>query len=258
MEPVRFDEFPSTLRKTLIDSYGEWFRLLWDSRKFELYLVVIMFNHLKLQDGPRLDQMVAESEHFYRAVMLNSQRKPRALARQVTLPMMLGHPDLPVRKAGKMSVPDVRINHGMHMNFMVAVPIGQMSVPLDQHVQESPAIYYGSRGLKKRIHVERVDKTPAKATRYVMKFLGRGQFGLDHAFIMPKAVSELPNRIPNAGANGVAAHASTDSVAKVARLKAARLARDAEESPRQEGDSGRTSPPAPSIRTRHAPLPDAI
>jgi len=140
--------------------------------------------------------MVQETDHFYRVILKNVERKPRSEARREHMPIMLGHPDLPVRKETK-NLREVYINEGLHMNGILLIPRrSRMKLTFDEHLRQNRKIYYGTSGVKRQIHVEPIRSSPEKATDYALKFMGRENLGFDHVFIRPKTISEQPSKSP--------------------------------------------------------------
>lgn len=183
-------------------AYGIMVTRRWDDDDTQFYLVTLQFEHIGGNRATVLETMFREADHFYRVLLKGCERNPRSPARQMYVPLMIGHPDLPVRKNAKSSVADVSVNGGLHMQFIVIIHMGsRMKVDLDEHVNKNLDIYLGTKGVKRSIAVDHINRTPGKAAEYVMKFLGREDFGLDYAFIRPMAISEQPT--PNSSGRPV-------------------------------------------------------
>lgn len=182
--------FPLSAR--LRRAYAKMVERFWNDDDHQIYLVTITCNQIAGPDAVKIKTLLAESDHFYRALLLNCVRNPRSPAQKMYVPVMLGHPDLPVRKNSKPDPVDGTINGGLHMHFIVIIRLGsRLRVDLDEHVYRNKAIYMGTSGVKQDIHVEQIYRTPEKATEYVFKFLGREDFGCEFVFIRPKTLSEL-------------------------------------------------------------------
>ena len=105
---------------------------------------------------------------------------------------------LPVFKHRKLPVRDVSVNDGLHMRgIMVARRrIGcvtpRMRESLDEHFRQNTHLYLNERLL--HLHVEPITHRPGYATEYAMKALKRPAFDFDHVLVLPRSLSELPER----------------------------------------------------------------
>jgi hypothetical protein len=159
------------------------------------YLFTFMFNQLSGSVDVKVAQMQQEITRVYTKLLTRIIRMPRSPAWADFLPKAIIVPDMPVLKRSKQDIQDVSINDGLHHHGIIATPPwSRITESLDVHFRKHREMYFrGTRKLRK-IHVQPIRHSPDEVVEYAMKSLKRGRFSNDHILLLPRSVSELPDK----------------------------------------------------------------
>jgi hypothetical protein len=107
----------------LIDAYAKWVGR-YIKQGFRVYLVTLKFNQITGCRASKIARMLREIEYqFYPTLIKHVERWPMKASRQQNLPRLIAIPDMPVGKTtNKLSSRDVKINDGLHVHAIVAMP----------------------------------------------------------------------------------------------------------------------------------------
>jgi hypothetical protein len=181
-------------RLALIDAYGDWLQQ-WLDQGWDGYLFSFLFNQLP---GPRramVQQMHQQLERWYGRLATRTVRKPRSPVWAPFLPMGIFVPDLPVSKRLKQSIRDVSINDGLHMHgILVANRWARIPETLDVYFEENLGTYLTKK--LRHIDVRRITHRAEYVTEYALKSLKRRTSSEDDILVLPRTLSELPDRYP--------------------------------------------------------------
>jgi hypothetical protein len=109
-------------RKKLIAGYDTLIREIIENETAEAYFVNFMFNHLPGGKESRKEQMWIEVTRFHRLLTRHVVRKPESKNWSHLRPVLIGVPDMPVRKLQKTSIRNFQVNDGLHFNATVLLP----------------------------------------------------------------------------------------------------------------------------------------
>ena len=180
---------------SLIQIYSDWAKEVSSKIGWDLYLFTIMFNGLPGSEAAKILQMHQDIMSMYSKLATRVVRKPRSEKGRPLLPIGIFVPDLPVVKKCKSGHEDAPANDGLHMHGIVACHrYGRLRDFLDDHFAKQIKMY--QLGNIRTIHVKRIDDHHAYTAEYGFKGLKLSRFSSDHVLIVPKAVSELPDRNP--------------------------------------------------------------
>ncbi len=161
------------------------------------YLLTFMFNQLRRENGPVIVQMNNEVERFYRTLVTRVVRNPRSIEEQHLMPQLNALPDAPFYKNRKYryNIRDVTINGGLHVHGIIRIPqVSRLKQDLHLHVAENRDGYINSRPALHNIDIVRIDSNPEYVTDYAFKAFKNGRVDHDDAIVLPKSISELPDR----------------------------------------------------------------
>jgi hypothetical protein len=106
---------------------------------------------------------------------------------------MMLFPDLPVYKRAKKSIQDASINDGLHYRgIALTSPISRWQTSLDDHFTDDQEKYLSKK--LERIFVKPVAHAHEYVTVYVMKNIKKGHVSDDDIVILPRTISELPDK----------------------------------------------------------------
>jgi len=185
-------------REQLVDAYSHRISELMDEGRRAYYLN-FMFNQLPGTRETQMRIMVQEVERVHRNLMHHIVRRPKAARFAHLRPVFFGCPDLPVFKSNRHKVGQfVTANDGLHFNVIALVPprndpilpaefqywlrgpLSRMTVPLDQHFQESGRFYLNRR-------LARIDVTPiteGTMADYTFKTFKNGRVDEDSILVL--------------------------------------------------------------------------
>ena len=170
---------------------------LWKS-----YLLTFMFEHMAGSEIAVRRQMERELERFYRILLTRVVRNPKAPSCRDRLARLFAFPDRPVPKVKKSALRDVAVNDGLHYHAALLLPrSSRLRTGLVRHVEKNESLYLGNHGKLRRIHVARVRAEDAgRVADYLLKTVKRESVMSDAMLLLPRAVSELPERAKPEGA----------------------------------------------------------
>jgi hypothetical protein len=94
-----------------------------------------------------------------------------------------------------VAIEDMTINDGLHYHGIGLIRIDtRLKVGLDMYIKQNYKHFVKSSGPLRRIHIEPIDRTPRKAVDYVLKSIEWRIPDSNQMLILPKAVSELPDK----------------------------------------------------------------
>jgi hypothetical protein len=106
---------------------------------------------------------------------------------------MMLFPDLPVYKRAKKSIQDVSINDGLHYGgIALTSPISRCQTSLDDHFTVDQEKYLSKK--LERIFVKPITHSHNYVTDYVMKAIKNGRMSEEDIVILPRTISELPDK----------------------------------------------------------------
>ena len=181
------------LRFQLLEEYGEWIND-WVQRGWDGYLVTVMFHNLSGSMDSQITQMHQEVTALFSKLVKRVVRKPRSPAWVPLLPKGIFVPDLPVFKRTKTPLTkDALMNDGLHMHGIILANCwGRLTDPLDVHFSEKRRTYVAKK--IRSIDVVKITERPEYTTDYAGKGIKRPCFNPDHILILPRALSELPDK----------------------------------------------------------------
>lgn len=181
-------------RLALLDAYGDWLQE-WLDQGWDGYLFTFMFNQLPGSRRAMVQQMHQQIERWYGRLATRTVRKPRSPVWAPFLPKGIFVPDLPVPKRSKQGIRDVSINDGLHMDgVVVANRWARIPETLDVYFEENLGTYLTSK--LRHIDVQRITHRARYVTEYALKSLKRPTFSEDDILVLPRDLSELPDRHP--------------------------------------------------------------
>jgi hypothetical protein len=187
-------------RLALIQAHGTWLQQ-WLNEGWDGYLFTFMFNQLPGSRRAIVHQMHQQIERWYGMLATRTVRKPRSEVWAKLLPKGIFIPDLPVPKRSKLGIRDVSINDGLHVHgIMVATRTRKLPEALDAHFEENLGTYLTKK--LRHIDVRRITHSAEYVTEYALKGLKRGTFSEDDILVLPRTLSELPDRKPCTSAPG--------------------------------------------------------
>jgi hypothetical protein len=119
----------------------------------------------------------------------------RSKSQREKLPKLYAFPDYPRQKMEPFKLEDVTINDGLHYHGVILIPNEtRLKISLDMFFDQRKE-YLIKRGWPlRRIHCEIIDYAPRKAVDYVLKAIEWRIPDSNKMLILPKAVSELPDK----------------------------------------------------------------
>ena len=177
--------------------YGAWIEQIlkgkFDGQIWNGYIVTFMFNHIPGTYDHKCSIMENAIERVYATLVRHVVHDPRSQSERRKLPRLYAFPDYPRRKMEPFRWEDITINDGLHYHGIVLIRIDtRLKVGLDTYVNQNYRHFVKSGGPLRRIHIEPIDRTPAKAVDYVLKAIEWRIPDSNQMLILPKAVSELP------------------------------------------------------------------
>jgi hypothetical protein len=183
---------PKNPVKEGIDAWADFFWRKWRKEGHDLFLLSFMFKPLGRNDKGISSRMADEVERVYATFLTRVIRNPRAEYFKGHLPILLALPDRPIYKQEKHSVESVRVNNGLHMHGILAVPpYTRLKTDVVSHFEENSSTYLGDR-------LFRIDIKPIKLKKadiftvvdYQFKSLKNSAASWDDVILFPKAAGE--------------------------------------------------------------------
>jgi hypothetical protein len=164
-------------------------------RGYQAYFINFMFHQLSGNPTSILRQMRREIERVYSRLITRFDRDPRSPKRRHLRPIVILFPDLPVPKHKKKSLREVSINDGLHYNGIILTPpISRFKGTLETHFEVDREQYANDK--LERIYVRPHTHDDWRVVDYAAKNLKRGKIDYDDIVLLPKVVSELPDKDP--------------------------------------------------------------
>ena len=158
------------------------------------YFMTMMFNQLPGNDRQKNHQMQVSTEDIYASLLTRMIRKPWRFP--AANPILIGCPDWPVWKHGKMTLSEVITNDGLHYHGVLLAPVqSRLNMPVHQHFIENQD-YYLRDGILRRIVVGPfIDADVSRVVDYALKGLKANRLPDDeNLLILPKTHLEISKR----------------------------------------------------------------
>jgi hypothetical protein len=169
----------------LIEGYADWIVDL-KRNGWSVYLTSVMFNWLPGSTDAILAQMTKTIEsRLYPNICRAVDRHPGRPGRFTRLPKLSLFPDLPCPKHEKLSLREVKINHGLHYQGFISIsPWSRLKVPFEKHVERKQGLY--ARGDIKRLHVTPYTDSALLVADYSMKTIKKGLVDDSYSIQLPR------------------------------------------------------------------------
>jgi len=188
-------------RFRLKDDYAGWIEKIINSQLDEHiwngFLITFMFNYISGSFDQKCSVMTNEIERVYNTLGRWVVHNFRSKSQREKLPRLYAFPDYPRQKLEPFNWNDINCNDGLNYHGIICVRIDtKLKMRLDMFMMHEEnyrhLVKYG--GPLRRIHIEPIDRAPRKAVGYAMKAIEDRIPDLNHLLILPKALSELPDR----------------------------------------------------------------
>ena len=157
------------------------------------YEISFMYHQLPGSTKSILEQMKQELHRVNSRLVTRFHRDPRSKIGFECIPRMMLFPDLPVYKHEKKSIQDVSINDGLHYGgIALTSPISRCQTSLDDHFTEDQEKYLSKK--LERSFVKPITHSHNYVTDYVMKAIKNGRMSEEDIVILPRTISELPDK----------------------------------------------------------------
>jgi hypothetical protein len=179
------------LPRRLRVAYGQWIEdMVWDG--WNAYYVNFMFRHIPGLSRHRFAVMKNEVERVYSMVATRVVRKPTSPEHLDNLPRFIGCEDKQVPKKIKVSLRDVTVNDGSHINGVFLFPMKSRlrKHPIDL-IGDNKQYYIPEGGPLLRIHFTPLHVTLTKAVDYTFKSIKRGWVKEEDIILLPKSSGEV-------------------------------------------------------------------
>jgi hypothetical protein len=124
------------------------------ARGWSHWLLTLMLHQIAGSSALVRERMRSGVERVCATLPTRVVRRPRSPSSLDSLPVLVEAPDLPVRKRAKLPLSDWRVNRGLHVHGVLAVPpVSRLAGSAGDHVA-------GSGGLYLQGGVARVDLRP--------------------------------------------------------------------------------------------------
>ncbi len=189
---LTFDYTEKYQLKELVRGYQRWARKL-VREGWKPYEISLMFSQLPGSQEAILKQMKKEIYEFYSKLVTKYHRNPRSKIGSAVLPRMAFFPDLPAFKYKKKSIEDVSLNDGLHYGAIaLTAPVSRCRKDIDVLIEDNLDKYITDRLI--RIYVTPITHAVEYVVDYLMKSIKTGRLSPDDIVVLPRAVSELPDR----------------------------------------------------------------
>ena len=181
----------SELLPSRLKAYGRWIEeMVWDG--WNAYYVNFMFRRIPGLPTHRFAVMRNEVERVYSTMVTRIVRKPTSPELLDNLPIFIGCEDKIVPKNNKLSLRDVTINDGSHINGVFLFPLKSRlrKHPVDL-IGDNQKYYIPEGGPLLRIHFTPLHVTLTKAVDDTFKSIKRGWVKEENIIVLPKSSSEV-------------------------------------------------------------------
>jgi hypothetical protein len=176
----------------LIGGYVIWLHQMLDEG-WEPYLCTFVFHALGGSSVQKREQIRNQITKWYGRLATRTVHDPRSPKQALLLPKGIFVPDLPVFKRLKQSLKDAAVNEGLHMHgIMIANRGGRIAEPLNVHTERNLDKYLVDN--IRHIDIRPITDDLAHVVDYALKGLKRPTFSPDDILVLPRTVSELPDR----------------------------------------------------------------
>ena len=181
--------------------YAAWIEQILEARRdgqiWNGYIVTFMFNHIPGPFDHKCSVMENEIERVYATLVRYVVHDLRSPSQRKKLPILYAFPDYPRQKLEPFDWKDINCNDGLHYHGIILIRIDtKLKMGLDTFIMQDEhyrhLVKYG--GPLRRIHIEPVDRTPRKAAGYAFKSIEWRIPDSNKMLILPKALSELPDK----------------------------------------------------------------
>ena len=181
--------------------YGAWIEQIlngkFDDQIWNGFLITFMFNHISGSFDHKCSVMTNEIERAYNILGRYVVHDFRSKSQREKLPRLYAFPDYPRQKLEPFDWKDINCNDGLHYHGIILIRIDtKLKMGLDTFIMQDEhyrhLVKYG--GPLRRIHIKPVDDAPQKAVGYAFKSLEWRIPDSNKMLILPKAVSELPDK----------------------------------------------------------------
>lgn len=179
--------YPTSMYPTtqLIEGYADW---IVDQQRngWKVYLTSVLFNWLPGSTEAILAQMTKRIEcRLYPTLCRAVDRHAGRPGRFTRLPKLTLFPDLPCPKHEKLSLREVKINHGLHYQGFISIsPWSKLKVPFEEHVECNQGLY--ARSDISRLHVTPYTDSPLVVADYSMKTIKKGLVDDSYSIQLPR------------------------------------------------------------------------
>ena len=179
-------------RLNLLNGYQQWVES-YIHEGWKPYEITFMYHQLPGSTKSILEQMKQELHRVNSRLVTRFHRDPRSKIGFECIPRMMLFPDLPVYKHEKKSIQDVSINDGLHYGgIALTSPISRCQTSLDDHFTDDQEKYLSKK--LERIFVKPITHSHNYVTDYVMKAIKNGRMSEEDIVILPRTISELPDK----------------------------------------------------------------
>ena len=179
-------------RLNLLNGYQQWVGS-YIHEGWKPYEISFMYHQLPGSTKSILEQMKQELHRVNSRLVTRFHRDPRSKIGFECIPRMMLFPDLPVYKRAKKSIQDVSINDGLHYGgIALTSPISRCQTSLDDHFTVDQEKYLSKK--LERIFVKPITHSHNYVTDYVMKAIKNGRMSEEDIVILPRTISELPDK----------------------------------------------------------------
>ena len=179
-------------RLNLLNGYQQWVES-YIHEGWKPYEITFMYHQLPGSTKSILEQMKQELHRVNSRLVTRFHRDPRSKIGFECIPRMMLFPDLPVYKRAKKSIQDVSINDGLHYGgIALTSPISRCQTSLDDHFTDDQEKYLSKK--LERIFVKPITHSHNYVTDYVMKAIKNGRMSEEDIVILPRTISELPDK----------------------------------------------------------------
>ena len=157
------------------------------------YTMTFMFNHIPGNIEHKYTVMEDAIDRVYGTLVRHMVRDPRSPSERRKLPKLYAFPDYPRKKMDSWK--DVTINGGLHYHGIILLPLEtRLKTTLPMYMKRNARHFVKFGGPIRRIHIEPIDRTPERAASYAFKAMEYRIPDSNRMLILPKAVSELPDK----------------------------------------------------------------
>lgn len=182
-------------------AYAAWVEQIlngrFDDHIWNGFLITFMFNHIPGSFDHKCLVMTNEIERVYNALGRYVVHDFRSKSQREKLPKLYAFPDYPRQRLEPFDWKDINCNDGLHYHGIILIRIDtKLKTGLDMFIMQEEnyrhLVKFG--GPLRRIHIEPIDRAPRDAVGYAMKAIEQRIPDPERLLILPKALSELPDR----------------------------------------------------------------